>query len=193
MNKNNKIWIDLFILKQVELSLNEYLTLLSIYYSKFNKTNIPFKYSKETVQSLHKKEWIEVYEEPYRKKLKTKAIKLIIRLNKNKGKVDINKEFIKEFREKWKGLKLGTMGSIEACRNKLGRWKGLNPEYSEEEILKAADLYIHSLKGDYKYLQRADYFIYKREGKEESSRLSAFIDEVGDNNIITDEWTSTLN
>jgi len=50
-----------------------------------------------------------------------------------------------------------------------------------------------SLVNDYQYLQRADYFIFKREGKEESSRLSAFIDEREDNEIIDDEWTSNLN
>jgi hypothetical protein len=72
------------------------------------------------------------------------------------------------------------------------RWIKNNPQYTFEDILKAADLYIESLDGNYKYLQRADYFIYKKEGKEESSRLSAFIEEININ-IVDSDWTSNLN
>lgn len=70
-----------------------------------------------------------------------------------------------------------------------------NPEATEEKILKAVDLYLHSMDGKYQYLQRADYFIYKREGaKEEVSRLSMFLDEVDNGNSSTGatEWTTNL-
>jgi hypothetical protein len=69
-----------------------------------------------------------------------------------------------------------------------------NPEHPFENIIKAVKIYINSLNNQYTYLQQADYFIYKRENgsKEESSRLSAFIEEVSDAEVISGGWTSTL-
>jgi len=98
---------------------------------------------------------------------------------------------IDTFRLKWKGLKPGSMGSQKSCGIKLTRWMKENPMYTFDEILEAADIYINSLNGDYRFLQRADYFIFKQENnREESSRLSAYIDEIGMTN--DDEWTSKL-
>jgi hypothetical protein len=112
-----------------------------------------------------------------------------------KSKRAINQELedkLKEFRSKWKGLKAGSMGSLKSCREKLSRWMKENPEYTMEQILKAADMYIDSLNGDYRFLQRADYFVFKQENnREESSRLSAFIDEI--DTFQSENWTSNLN
>ena len=63
-----------------------------------------------------------------------------------------------------------------------------NPNYSKDDILKAARIYIKSLD-NYQYLQQADYFIFKKDGKDENSRLSAFIDEHEPNNT---DWTVKL-
>lgn len=114
-------------------------------------------------------------------KLKIKKSSRIINEN-----IDNNVEL---FRNKWKGLKLGSMGSPKSCKDKLVRWMKENPKYNIEDILKAADAYINSLN-DFTYLQQADYFIFKKEGKEESSRLSAFIDEIDD--YKEEGWTSNL-
>jgi len=96
------------------------------------------------------------------------------------------------FRDKWKGLKAGSMGSLKACKDKLYRWMKENPEYSMDQILKAADTYLNTFTNNYDFLQRADYFIFKQENhKEESSRLSAFIDEIDNSN--NDDWTTSLN
>ena len=66
-----------------------------------------------------------------------------------------------------------------------------NPEYNFDEILKAAQLYIDTEGRNITYLQRADYFIYKQDvHKGEASRLSAFIDELEEDNTI--DWTSQL-
>jgi len=84
-------------------------------------------------------------------------------------------DFIKEYRNLWKGLKLGSMGSLNACAIKMKKWMKENPDFNQEDILKAARNYIDSVD-DLKYLQQADYFIAK--GKNgESSRLSAIIEE----------------
>lgn len=97
-------------------------------------------------------------------------------------------QFIEEYRNLWKGLKVGSMGSPMACKEKMLRWMGENPNYSKEDILKAAKIYINSLN-NYQYLQAAHYFIYKKDGKEEDSRLSAFIEEKEVNNT---DWTTKL-
>ena len=79
------------------------------------------------------------------------------------------------------------MGSEASCKMKMYRWMKENPSYTPEQILKAADIYIKSLN-NYQYLQRADYFIYKKDGKEESSGLAAYIDEIE----VDDDWTTNL-
>ena len=97
-------------------------------------------------------------------------------------------EFIEEYRNLWKGLKVGSMGSPMACKEKMLRWMGENPNYSKEDILKAAKIYINSLN-NYQYLQAAHYFIYKKDGKEEDSRLSAFVEE---KEVDNTDWTIRL-
>lgn len=98
-----------------------------------------------------------------------------------------------EFRSLWKGLKPGSMGSLKACKIKLSRWMKENPEYTFDDIIKAAKLYLNTEGRNVRFLQRADYFIYKQENnREESSRLSAYIDDIGDDDS-TEDWTSTLN
>lgn len=97
-------------------------------------------------------------------------------------------EFIEEYRNLWKGLKVGSMGSPMACKDKMLRWMGENPNYSKEDIIKAAKIYINSLN-NYQYLQAAHYFIYKKDGKEEDSRLSAFIEE---KEVDNTDWTTKL-
>ena len=122
-----------------------------------------------------------------------KKNKTIVKKSDRAINADIG-ERINDFRIKWKGLKpgFGSMGSLKACKLKLTRWMKENPDYSFDNILEAADIYISSLNGDYRFLQRADYFIFKQENnREESSRLSAYVDEIGVSN--NDEWTSTLN
>lgn len=95
---------------------------------------------------------------------------------------------INEYRHLWKGLKPGSMGSKKGCSQKLSRWMRENPEYSFDDILKAASLYIATVN-NVRYLQQADYFIFKQDtNKEESSRLSAFIEE----ELSDNDWTSSI-
>jgi hypothetical protein len=115
--------------------------------------------------------------------------KAIIKKSSRAINSELTNEFINTYRQLWKGLKLGSMGSESACKAKLTRWMLENPSYTSNDILKAAKIYIDSLV-DYRFLQTADYFIFKKDGKEESSRLSAFIDEI-DNEEIKD-WTTNL-
>ncbi len=109
----------------------------------------------------------------------------------NKTLNNVVDSYIKDYRNKWKNLKAGSMGSPKACKEKLIRWLKENPEYDMDQVMKAADLYIKTegRNKNYAYLQRADYFIFKKDGKDEVSRLSAFIEEID----IEQEEDWTLN
>lgn len=120
--------------------------------------------------------------------------KEVIKTSKKVSKRHVSKEVeehVQEYREKWRGLSLGMMGSPKSCKEKLTRWMHENPEYTMQNILKAADIYIKTFNGEYKYLQQADYFIFKKTGREESSRLSAFIEEI-EVKQFEEGWSSSL-
>jgi len=101
--------------------------------------------------------------------------------------------FVDVFRSKWKGLKVGAMGDRTAVKSKLKRWIQANKGIELDVILKAVDLYINTEGRDPRFLQRADYFIYKQDTKKnEASRLSAYVDEILQGANTDDDWTSKL-
>ena len=193
------------ILEEVNISVNELILLYNVYYEKDCNIN--------EIGNLELNKFIKVITKEKNKTiiLREKGINLIelllidvdLSLKDNKREIKkvksrrlINKEVednLHTFREKWKGLKPGSMGSLKSCKEKLSRWMKENPEYSFEDILKAADLYLSTEGQNVRYLQRADYFIFKKDGREESSRLSAFIDDAIRVKSINNEWTSKLN
>lgn len=194
----SKLLIDLNLLTVQNLSVDEYITLLAL--------DQCFDYSikDDVIESLQHKNFIKVIKEEdeeihiirQKGKLLIESSKLftaedLTTVNKQvkRSKDELN-EFITEFRLLWKGLKPGSMGSEAACKNKMTRWMIENPSYTKENILNAAKTYINSLD-NYKFLQQADYFIYKKDVHGESSRLSAFIDE--DVKAESDGWSSNLN
>jgi len=194
--KNKAFILDFNLLKEHDISAQDFLLLISL---KEN-INIPFQ---EYWNLLYDNKFI-ILDENKNIILREKG-KLLLELceidnigsigNKKsikKSSRAINLElddFIKEFRMLWKGLKPGSMGSEKACRDKMYKWMQDNPSYKKEDILKASKLYINSLD-NLNYLQQADYFIYKKDIHGESSRLSAFIDEI-DNKPVSD-WTTKL-
>lgn len=196
-----RIVINLDVLGELDLSINEFCAIWDIYENR----KLPFDDSNINYNTLQKKQFIKIIKNEkglVKFILREKAISMIDllitgerRTSYKKQKESLNIDILTrlpEFRNKWKGLKPGSMGSLPSCKDKLIRWMNENPEYTFDQILKAADIYIDSLKGDYRFIQRADYFIYKQENnREESSRLSAHIDEIDDR--PTGEWTTQLN
>lgn len=202
---DKNVILDFTLLKEQNLSIEEFIFLLKLYSNNeisFNDDNIDYK-------KLEEKKYIKIINDEqilYKIILRNSSIELIESLLiekdvtfKNdkkivkKSKRTINNDVenrIEEFRNKWKGLKPGAMGSSKSCKEKLTRWMLENPEYSFDEILKAADLYLVNEGRNTKYLQRADYFIYKKEGIDENSRLSAYIDDIDSNEV--QDWTSNL-
>ena len=192
--KDKAYIIDFNLLAEQNLSIEEFLVLIHLNDELYNN-------SMRVLKPLEEKQFIKIINDE--KIILREKGKLFIELisieklsstknNKQTVKSDrlINVEldsFINDFRNKFKGLKPGSMGSEASCKMKMYRWMKENPSYTPEQILKAADIYIKSLN-NYQYLQRADYFIYKKDGKEESSGLAAYIDEIE----VDDDWTTNL-
>lgn len=88
-------------------------------------------------------------------------------------------EWIDDYRNLFKGTKVGIMGDPKACLDKMVRFFQEYPQFANKDIVfKATEAYIQSeANHNYKYLQRADYFIYKIVGKEETSRLAGYCEE----------------
>ena len=197
---SNSIVLNFKILEEQDITVEEFLKL----YGKH--TNKVFYLVEEGIdlEKLEKNLFIKCIDgEMF---LREKAVQLINFLtiestgsfNSEKKKVvskrvilSVVDDKVDEFRNKWRGLKPGSMGDLRACKEKLHRWMKENPKYSFDDILKAADIYLASEGANLRYLQRADYFIYKQDShKEEVSRLSSFIDEI--NSGVGENWTSNL-
>lgn len=202
MKKQEVKFIDISLCKEYDISLNELCALIKDHQEDIQ--DIPFDYSNVDYGALQKKKFIKVIEDErgdhviFRQKgndlidaVFDRDIKVQAKPSKKQMNVDMLTR-LPELRAKWKGLKAGSMGDLKGCKTKLTRWMNENPEYTFDDIIGAADAYIESLGGDYRYLQRADYFIYKQEGnREETSRLSAFIDEANSSTSQGD-WTTQL-
>jgi len=183
------------------LSFNDYIFLVHLYIYKK-----PIKIKKYKYDNLLDKNFIKINTEDNTIILRQTAINLLeyLRidtfgtyrerkvLRKSKQQIQLEVEGrINEYREKWRGLKAGSMGGKKDCIQKLVRWMINNPDYTFDEILKAADLYLSTEGKAITFLQRADFFIYKQDiHKNEASRLSAYIDEL--EMAEPDDWTSKL-
>ena len=145
--------LDLNFLKEQGISPEEFLVLIGL------NNNLDIEHSKSWFTSLEAKGFIKrnLSEVILREKSKLLLDFLSIESNYSnyKEKKIIKKsnrvinegfdEFIEEYRNLWKGLKVGSMGSPMACKEKMLRWMGENPNYTKEDILKAAKIYINSL------------------------------------------------
>ena len=189
--------LDLNFLKEQNLSVIEFVVLLQLNGIETNMT-----FDNIVLNELQDKQFIKLINKEVIVREKTKLLIDFLSIENSysdyKEKKIIKKsnrvinegfdEFIEEYRKLWKGLKPGSMGSENACKEKMLRWMGENPNYTKEDILKAAKIYINSLN-NYQYLQAAHYFIYKKDGKEEDSRLSAFVEE---KEVDNTDWTVKL-
>ena len=195
--KNKAFIIDFNLLSEQNLSIDEYLILIHL------SDDIVYNNSNLVLTSLQDKGFIKIItNEKILLREKGNLFLDLISIDSinsakdkkitKKSSRSINSDLdvlAKEYRMLWKGLKPGSMGSEQGCKEKLFRWMKNNPDYSKEDIIKAAKIYINSLD-NYTFLQQADYFIYKKDAYGESSRLSAFIDDISK---PTDDWTSQIN
>lgn len=75
--------------------------------------------------------------------------------------------WIDEYRNLFRGKKISSMGDKVSCLDKMRRFVLTYPEYTKDEILAATRFYIESQAPFYKFLRRADYFIFKKEKYED--------------------------
>jgi|TARA_R110000772_G_scaffold24943_4_gene65454 hypothetical protein len=107
------------------------------------------------------------------------VIELFIK-TENEGSDGKYDKMTDNYRELFKGLKTGSMGDRNAVKGKLIRFMKDNPNTSFSEVKSAVKEYIESLNGNYKYIRRADYFIYKQTSRknEEISDLTTWVEEI---------------
>ena len=193
--------LDLNFLKEQNLSVIEFITLLQL-----NEIDTGLQLDLDILHNLQEKQFVKLIIDKFgtntiireKSKLLLDFLSIESSYSNYKEKKIIKKsnrvinegfdEFIEEYRNLWKGLKVGSLGSYKTCYDKMKRWMSENPNYSKDDILKAARIYIKSLD-NYQYLQQADYFIFKKDGKDENSRLSAFIEE---KEVDNTDWTTKL-
>ena len=101
---------------------------------------------------------------------------------------DAVSENIDQYRQVWKGLFTGSMGTPSACIDKITEWLINNPNYSFDNVVTAASYWIEQKSKEVDnpmIIGQADYFIYKKVDGVVTSRLSSIIDEALNN--YTDE------
>lgn len=114
------------------------------------------------------------------------------RVVKEENNIIFSEGFIERYRNKFKNLKPGSMGDPKAVVIKMTRFFKEYKNANENDILRAVERYLKTLE-NYAYLQRADYFIYKLDKKEEMSRLAIFLEEVQNGNSEDpDGWLTNL-
>jgi hypothetical protein len=77
-----------------------------------------------------------------------------------------------------RGLKKGGMGSETGIKTKLVRFLKNHPDVDMDQIIDAARLHLEDHRkdeGTYKYTRTAEYFIYKKDGGDETSTLEAYL------------------
>lgn len=188
MKKKNLI-INFDLLSKNNITLEEFLFLYKLYINRHYNDNTINK------KKLEQKILIKIFNDEINILLK-RGKELIESQLENNEKPDDSysydeiDKFVETYRQKWKGMGTGLMGSPKACKDKLTTWLEENPQYTFDDILMAVDMYLRSVNNP-KYIQRADYFISKIENKVQHSRLSAFIEEI--DNYTDENWTNELN
>jgi sensor c-di-GMP phosphodiesterase-like protein len=106
--------------------------------------------------------------------------------------------WINEYRQLFKGKKVGAMGDRNTCLVRMREFVKNNPHFSKEHILNATRRYIAEKSGNnYIYLRHADYFIKKsvvEDGKKlEVSDLERYCQETYQPITTTDtQWHGSL-
>ena len=104
-------------------------------------------------------------------------------------------DWIEEYRELFKNTRPGAMGDKNVCVGNMVRFLTAYPQYTKEDILKATKYYVDTMRGNYKYLTQADYFISKKDIKtgEVTCKLLPFVEEVKSESFVqADDFTKSI-
>lgn len=87
-------------------------------------------------------------------------------------------------------------GNLQDIEKKLKSFKKRYGNYTDEDIIKATENYIKSFNGNYTYLKLLKYFIWKDEKRDgetiATSVLADWIENEGQEDCLSNDWTSTL-
>jgi len=103
--------------------------------------------------------------------------------------------YLDEYRQLWKGLFTGSMGTPDACKSKLEEWLAQNPQYTMKDIIKAAKFWIDNKTKEVdnpNLIGQADYFVFKKVDGVQQSRLSSVIEEAKDYNAGSDVFSTFI-
>lgn len=192
MEKIEEISFNIKKLSLLDININELLCIVKIWMN-YNKQYFDYLLSKKWIESLESKGYIVHHKKDvYLRAKGKKIIDLFISSNKDEdnSKYSIMTD---EYRSLFKGIKNGSMGDRNSVKSKLIRFLKENPNTSFNEIKLATKKYIESLNGNYNFIRRADYFIYKQTGlkKEEISDLSTWIEIIREEPENSD-WRTNL-
>lgn len=99
--------------------------------------------------------------------------------------------WIKEYREKFKGVKQNAMGDPKACLKKMKMFLKDNPEITKDTIFKAVDEYLANTPS--MYVMQADYFIYKSGmDKVPTSKLLMFCENLNQDSTQEETYREIL-
>lgn len=91
----------------------------------------------------------------------------------------------------WRGNKTDIKRKLQTFFKKYGN------EYTDEQIIKATQSYVSGFNGEYKFMRLLQYFIWKEEVKDGTkvpiSELANYLENAGQTNEMSIDWTSTLN
>lgn len=100
-----------------------------------------------------------------------------------------------------KGLKEGTSnywaeGKVLIAKRLKAFFKKYGTEYTDDEIVAAAQKYIESFNGNYQFMKTLKYFIFKDKEvageREYTSDLLNYLENAGQEETLRNDWTSSL-
>lgn len=192
--KKNKIEEAVNLIKEFNLSFKALYYLYQVYYLQIKDLNDKYNglFLYNILLELERENYILVVDlDSYNYTLTSKVKEMFDKHNyTEKKEFEISDEFIAKYRQLFKDTgRIGIMGDKIGVKKKFKAFSNDYPEYFKEElILKAAKKYIDSeAMNSYRYLQQADYFIYKNH----TSRLAQYCEEIS-NGLGTDSSTNVL-
>jgi len=103
---------------------------------------------------------------------------------------EIKWEWVSEYRQLFRSVRNDAGGNIKSCISKMKKYFVENSEVRKEQVIGAAKLYLTSFvkgKENPRYIQRADYFIFKGRGSDRTSRLEQYVEILEEQNKQSDK------
>lgn len=178
--------LDTKVIEENKLSLDEFIFILNLV---TDKELFQLNDNVDVRKNLEEKLFIKLNKEEVQ--LRYKALECIKIIETKDDELNDFDTFIKNYRDLFKGKKPGVMGDSKSIAKKMTEFLLQYPQFSNLQILQATEAYINSCAKDrYRFLQRADYFIFKTSDGTKSgnvSNLANWCEEIIENPIDKSE------